>query len=342
MLRSLLIAAVVGFLLWKLNLFLSPYNYSKEGWLQLFKIVYIKIYDIRDFLMGTKLVPQTEPLVYGPPLGGNESLSSEVKTLGVQEMTKEIGILGFGVDFGHGFDVKDLDSLNTYCHVKKPFWHIPGKDKLQIKFNGKCVVEATKKILAIPGKPTYEVFRGDTKEKIGLIERDILSVLHKFEFHAEIPEEPKEDGPLLDAKDLFEKGDYVLRGDPTNRDFVMKNKKGQCVARVTTDKPTEINKDDQPTEAKKDDQPTEAKKDDQPTEVNKNHKKDYYQMKIAPGMDPILVLACVCIMDGELDAIDAAKKKEQEEAKKKQKPRKKKKPRKKRKARKRETRKLSE
>ena len=64
---------------------------------------------------------------------------------------------------------------------------------------------------------------------------------------------------------------YKLEGDFLDRRFVMKSDKGDTVAKITMDRLIEFDAF------------------------------DHYQIRIAPGMDPILVVACACAIDEEFD-----------------------------------------
>jgi uncharacterized protein YxjI len=229
--------------------------------------------DAGDFLTGGKLTPVTEPFVYGEPLGGEESMSSSstsedgVRTFAVQERA---------ISFtGEDFDICDLDNNGeSYCRVRGAMMHLPGKDKMRIVTSSSNQDSATldRKLMAIT--PTYDILRGRDGEKIGWLEKAVIALTDTFEFHAEIT---KKDG-FLGQKPAPA---YKLEGDFLDRRFVMKNNKGETVAKITKDRLIEFDAF------------------------------DHYQIRVAKGMDPILVVACACAIDEEFD--EEHKKKREEE-----------------------------
>ncbi|VEU33783.1 unnamed protein product [Pseudo-nitzschia multistriata] len=209
------------------------------------------LHDMGDALTGGKLVPQTEPLVYGTPLGGDDTLSEELRTLAVQER-----LVSFT---GEDFDIQDLDINEPYCKVRGAMLHLPGKDKMRISLGGEQVAILDRKLIAIT--PTYDILRADG-EKIGWIEKATIALTDTFEFHAECA---PHFGPIKPP------AAYRLEGDFLDRRFVMKNDKGEAVAKITMDRLIEFDA------------------------------WDHYQIRIAPGMDPVLVVACACAIDEEFD-----------------------------------------
>lgn len=209
------------------------------------------LHDMGDVLTGGKLVPQTGAPVYGTPLGGHDTLSSELRTLAVQERA-----LSFT---GEDFDIHDLDNDESYCKVRGAMLHLPGKDKMKINLQGERVATLDRKLIAIT--PTYDILRADG-EKIGWIEKATIALTDTFEFHAECA---PHFGPIKPP------AAYKLEGDFLDRRFVMKNDKGETVAKITMDRLIEFDAF------------------------------DHYQIRIAPGMDPVLVVACACAIDEEFD-----------------------------------------
>lgn len=208
--------------------------------------------DMGEMMTGGKLTPQTEPPVYGSPLGGDETLSDELRTLAVQERA---------ISFtGEDFDIRDLDADEPYCSVRGAMMHLPGKDKMRVFLKGEHVATLDRKLMAIT--PTYDILRGDTGEKIGWIEKATIALTDTFEFHAECA---PHFGPIKPP------AAYRLEGDFLDRRFVMKSDKGETVAKITMDRLIEFDAF------------------------------DHYQIRIAPGMDPVLVVACACAIDEEFD-----------------------------------------
>lgn len=207
--------------------------------------------DVGDMLTGGKLTAQTEPPVYGTPLGGGDTLSEELRTLAIQERA---------ISFtGEDFDIQDLDSNEPYCKIRGAMMHLPGKDKMRLFLKGDHVATLDRKLMAIT--PTYDILRADG-EKIGWIEKATIALTDTFEFHAECA---PHFGPIKVPPA------YKLEGDFLDRRFVMKSDKGETVAKITMDRLIEFDAF------------------------------DHYQVRIASGMDPVLVLACACAIDEEFD-----------------------------------------
>lgn len=217
--------------------------------------------DIGDVLSGGKLVDQTGvELAYGNPLGAT---SDRRRTLAIQERA---------ISFtGEDFDIFDLDTQSDYCRVRGAMLHLPGKDKMRVICDGQVRATLDRKLMAMT--PTYDIYRADSDEKIGWLEKAGVALTDTFEFHAE-----KEGGfgPFKPP------AAFKLEGDFLDRRFVMKNAKGDVVAKVAKDQIIEFDQF--------------------------NH----YQVELAAGMDPILVIACACAIDEEFDE-EHKKKKEQEQ-----------------------------
>lgn len=216
--------------------------------------------DIGDFLTGGALIPQTNPPPYQIPLGES---SSEPSTLAVQERA---------ISFtGEDFDVYDVQNNSPFCRVRGAMLHLPGKDKMRLKSSGGTVLATLdRKLMALT--PTYDILRGDSGEKIGFLERATFAFTDTFEFHAE---KGGGFGPFKPPPA------YKLEGNFLDRRFVMKNDKGEVVAKINKDQLIEFDQF--------------------------NH----YQINIAPGMDRYLVVACCCAIDEEFDE-EHKKQREQE------------------------------
>ncbi|KAG7374094.1 LURP-one-related protein [Nitzschia inconspicua] len=218
------------------------------------------ISDIGEFLSGGKLEAQTGPLPYGAPLGEPRS---EIATLAVQERA-----LSFT---GEDFDVWSVDENAPYCTVRGAMLHLPGKDKMRIKDkDSRVMATLDRKLVALT--PTYDIQRGDGGEKIGCLEKATIALTDTFDFHAA---NSGGFGPFKPPPA------YKLEGDFLDRRFIMKNDKGQVVAKISQDKLIEFDQF--------------------------NH----YQIRIAPGMDPVLVIACACAIDEEFDELHKKRREEQ-------------------------------
>lgn len=220
--------------------------------------------DIGDALSGGKLVDQTGVASsYGGPLG--KPFDSR-RTLAIQERA---------ISFtGEDFDIVDLNGGNRqYCRVRGAMLHLPGKDKMRITCDGQVCAVLDRKLVAMT--PTYDVYRGNSEEKIGWLEKAGIALTDTFEFHAQ------QEGGFGPFKPPAA---YKLEGDFLDRRFVMKNAKGEVVAKVTKDQIIEFDQF--------------------------NH----YQVELAAGMDPILVVACACAIDEEFDE-EHKKRKEKQKTK---------------------------
>jgi uncharacterized protein YxjI len=119
--------------------------------------------------------------------------------------------------------------------------------------------------------PTYDILRGDSGKKIGFLEKAKIALTDTFDFHVE----NSGFGPFKPPPA------YKCEGDFLDRRFAMKNDKGQVVAKISQDQIIEFDAF--------------------------NH----YQIRIAPGMDPVLVIACCCAIDEEFDEEHKKRKEEQ-------------------------------
>lgn len=221
--------------------------------------------DIGDMLSGGKLVAQ-ESLPYGQAFDDNISPNQQ-RTFAVQER-----LLSFT---GEDFDVYDLDQNAPYCRVRGAMLHLPGKDKMRIKsaVGGRSMVVLDRKMVAFT--PTYDLYRSDGGEKIGWIEKAGIALTDTFDVHFEATRGGF--GPFQNPPD------YKLEGDFLDRRFVMKNIKGEVVAKVTMDRLIEFDEF------------------------------DHYQIVVAPGMDPALVVACACAIDEELEEEHKERKRKKQE-----------------------------
>jgi uncharacterized protein YxjI len=206
--------------------------------------------DLGDLMTGGKLVDQSS-LPHGEPLA---AVSSQRRTLAVQER-----LLSFT---GEDFDVWDADAQAPYCTVRGALLHLPGKDKMRLKgADGRSLAVLDRKLVAV--KPTYDLYRSEGGEKMGWLEKAGLSLTDTFDVHMEASRGGF--GPFQSPPA------YKLEGDFLDRRFVMKNERGEVVAKVSMDKLLEFDEF------------------------------DHYQIVVAPGMDAALVVACTCAIDEELE-----------------------------------------
>lgn len=230
------------------------------------------------------------PLPYGKALLALPSSSSSIttRTLAIQER---------GWSFtGEDFDVFALDNGNGaessnvgVCKIRGALLHLPGKDKMRLLDNdGKTVLAVLdRKLVAL--STTYDVYRGgegDTaavnqigwiQKKIGFAFRECFEV---YCYSQQSPEAPKSKETLC----------YKLQGDFLEREFFMTDQSANNnIVAVVSKKgwfrlPSFLDKD----------------------------ATDFYPVQVAPGMDVGLVIACVAVVDEELDEEHQKKKKERE------------------------------
>ena len=208
---------------------------------------------VQELLTGGFLVPQTEPPTYGSPLGGDESLFSEIESFAVQERSLIIT---------EKFVVHGVDG--PYCLVKrrKGLKLLFSKtDRMRIYFGGERVAT----LESIKRSQSYGVRRGKTGEKIGVIEKTVdKNKKEKFIFYS-TESTANSEKAVTEPQAIYE-----LSGDFIDRRFVMRNGKDKCVAKVKK-------------------------------QLIAFPHFDHYVVRIAAGMDPLLVLACTCVIDNELD-----------------------------------------
>lgn len=174
---------------------------------------------------------------------------------------------------GEDFDVHDAFTNQPFVRVRGAMLHLPGKDKMRIRDsqdNNRELLELDRKLIS--ATPTYDIYRGGGSEKIGWIEKKFISMTDTFDVYME-----GKGG--FGVTGLFKPPPaYRITGDFLDRNFVFRNEENQVVARVSEDWIVEFDAF--------------------------NH----YQVQVAPGMDALLVIACLCAIDEEFDEEHKAKK----------------------------------
>ena len=173
---------------------------------------------------------------------------------------------------GEDFDVHDAFTNQPFVKVRGAMLHLPGKDKMRMSDanTNKELLVLDRKLIA--ATPTYDIYRGGESEKIGWIEKKLISMTDTFDIYME-----GKGG--FGVTGLFKPPPaYRVTGDFIDRNFVMRNEQNEVVARVSEDWVIEFDAF--------------------------NH----YQVQVAPGMDAVLVLACLCAIDEEFDEEHKAKK----------------------------------
>ncbi|KAI2503611.1 LURP-one-related [Fragilaria crotonensis] len=122
--------------------------------------------------------------------------------------------------------------------------------------------------------PTYDIYRGS--EKMGWIEKEVVAFRDTFDVYLEGSGGVL--GPFFKPPPAFK-----IEGDFVDRNFCMKNAQNQVVAKISKDWIIEFDAF--------------------------NH----YQVQVAPGMDAVLVIACLCAVDEEFDEEHKEAKKKKEE-----------------------------
>ena len=174
---------------------------------------------------------------------------------------------------GEDFDVVDAETQESFLSVRGAMMHLPGKDKMRLKQNdGTVACTLDRKLMAMT--PTYDILRSDDS-KLGWIEKEAVSpFVDKFDVY--LKGEGGSFGPLFKPPPAFQ-----LEGDFLERNFCMRNAQGQIVAKCSMDWLIEFDAF--------------------------NH----YQVQVAPGMDAVLVVACLCAIDEEYDEEHKEKKKKE-------------------------------
>ena len=173
---------------------------------------------------------------------------------------------------GEDFDVHDASTGDPFVRVRGAMLHLPGKDKMRMVDSATNEEKLVLDRKLVAATPTYDIYRGGGGEKIGWIEKKFISMADTFDVYME-----GKGG--FGVTGMFKPPPaYRITGDLLDRNFVMRNEANQIVARVSEDWIIEFDAF--------------------------NH----YQVQVAPGMDALLVLACLCAIDEEFDEEHKAKK----------------------------------
>jgi uncharacterized protein YxjI len=176
---------------------------------------------------------------------------------------------------GEDFDVVDATTNQEFAKVRGSMMHLPGKDKMRVTVDGEVCAVLDRKLVAMT--PTYDILRGG-EEKLGWIEKEVVALQDTFDVYLEGAGGNL--GPFFKPPPAFK-----IEGDFMDRNFCMKNTLNEVVAKVSMDWIVEFD--------------------------SFNH----YQVQVAPGMDAVLVIACLCAIDEEFDEEHKEAKKKREEGK---------------------------
>ena len=217
---------------------------------------------ISEQMTGGPLIPQTGSFVYGDALGGNESLTTETLNLAVQERSL-IVTESMYVECTEGH----------YCKVKGIRGILTGRDRMRFSLKGKQVAYIESKNKSVK----YWIHRGTKNdERIGWIEKKEkkkrVTTKNGPKYDVDFAFYPQPDSVSSEntTEPVQPKAAYTLDGDFINRNYVMRNDKGEVCAKIKK-------------------------------RLIAFPAFDHYVVRIAAGMDPIMVLACTCVVDEELE-----------------------------------------
>ena len=165
--------------------------------------------DLGDALSGGKLIPQNS-LPYDPPFSPTES---DPTSFAIQERA-----LSFT---GEDFDIYRPDMNAPVVKVRGAMLHLPGKDKMRLESNGMNVLELDRVLMAVT--PSYDIYRAGG-EKVGWIEKKVIALTETYDVYME---GKGGFGPFKPPPA------YEISGNFLERDFVMKNEKGEAVAKFS-------------------------------------------------------------------------------------------------------------
>ncbi|KAL3781134.1 hypothetical protein HJC23_001441 [Cyclotella cryptica] len=182
---------------------------------------------------------------------------------------------------GEDFDILDISDAQTdFVRVRGAMLHLPGKDKMRISSSSTGQTFVTMDRVLIAATPSYDLYRHNadgSMEKIGWIEKKLISFMDTFDVYME-----GKGG--FGVTGLFKPTPaYRIEGDFLDRNFSFKNAQGKTVARANMDGWIQLDM--------------------------MNH----YQVRVGEGMDALLVLACVCCIDEEFDEEHKKRKEEREQ-----------------------------
>ena len=155
-----------------------------------------------------------------------------------------------------------------YCNVKGIESLILGRNTMRFYLADRMVC----KIRNTRDEPGFVVYREDKDERIGRIEK----MGDDYAFFPEPKSDDTSDTSNNETSAFTTDPAYICSGDFINRRFLMKNAMGENVAKVKK-------------------------------AMIAFPAFDHYVVRVAPGMDPIMVRACLCVIDEDLeDQIKAA------------------------------------
>jgi len=154
-----------------------------------------------------------------------------------------------------------------FVRVRGAMLHLPGKDKMRLSSSSTGDKRVIMDRVLVAATPSYDLYRSssDGGEKVGWIEKKLISLMDTFDVYME-----GKGG--FGVTGLFKPTPaYRVEGDFLDRNFAFRNEEGKIVARANMDGWIQVDM--------------------------MNH----YQVRVAEGMDAMLVLACVCCIDEEFD-----------------------------------------
>jgi len=124
--------------------------------------------------------PETE-LPYNPPFADELSICSKERTFAIRERA---------ITFtGEDFDILDVSSdQKEFVRVRGAMLHLPGKDKMRLSCSSSGTVHVTMDRVLIAATPSYDLYRHNedgSTEKIGWIEKKLISFMDTFDVYME-------------------------------------------------------------------------------------------------------------------------------------------------------------
>ena len=124
--------------------------------------------------------PETE-LPYNPPFSDELSIFSQQRTFAIRERA---------ITFtGEDFDILDVSSdQKEFVRVRGAMLHLPGKDKMRLSCSSSGTIHVTMDRVLIAATPSYDLYRHNddgSTEKIGWIEKKLISFMDTFDVYME-------------------------------------------------------------------------------------------------------------------------------------------------------------
>ena len=120
-------------------------------------------------------------LPYHPPFSRDLSIANGERTFAIRERA-----LTFT---GEDFDIIDVsDDHRDFVRVRGAMLHLPGKDKMRLSCSASGDTHVTMDRVLIAATPSYDLYRHNedgSMEKIGWIEKKLISFMDTFDVYME-------------------------------------------------------------------------------------------------------------------------------------------------------------